>query len=212
MKPIARGRALPILIATAALVGAANLGAYAADGHPLLLGQANHATTSTTVSTTGRTPALTLKTSKKAPPLAVSSSKVVKRLNADRVDGLRAADLGSEAFTYRLPNGQSGVSIRVRHPGTYLISISAMLSLGTPAMCWIEEEPGTATTPEPITIYGTVIGGYNTVTGSTVATFGKEITDINFRCGGPFYSTAVSPSSLGMVRIPAHRVGHVESR
>src|SRR5262249_57941840 len=98
MRSYARGRTVPVLLGVAALVGAANLGAYAADGHPLLLGQENHAAATTTVAS-GRAPALTLKTSAKTPPLSVSSHKVVKNLNADRVDGRDAADLTTSVLT-----------------------------------------------------------------------------------------------------------------
>lgn len=51
-----RGRTLPVLLCTLALVGAANLGAYAASGQPLLLGHHNHASATTTLATSGRAP------------------------------------------------------------------------------------------------------------------------------------------------------------
>jgi hypothetical protein len=211
MTSYARGRTLPVLLAVAALVGAANLGAYAAAGHPLLLGQANHATATTTVSTTGRTPALTLKTSKKTPPLAVSSGKVVKHLNADRVDGLDAADLGSEAITYRLANGPTQASLKLPPPGTYLASISVELSDAAQGTCWIEElHHGNGIVP--ISIFGSVSGAYNTITGSTVFTLTKKIQDVNFRCLSPIYSTKVAPSTVTLVRIPVHRSGHIFTR
>lgn len=209
MKPITRGRTLPVLLATAALVGAANLGAYAAAGHPLLLGGHNSSPATTTLTNSGPGPALTLHSSKKDPPLAVSSGRVVKHLNADRVDGMNAGELATQATSYILPNGQTGVSIRVRRPGTFLISVSAVLSLSTPGQCWIEE-PDAATPVEPISIFGTAVGAFNTITGSTVATLGRRVGTINFRCTGPFSTTELNPSTLAMVRIPAHRVGHLE--
>ena len=148
MTSSARGRLLPVLLATAALVGAANLGAYAAAGHPLLLGAHNHAAATTTVTTRGRAPALTLHTSRKAPPLAVSSGRLVKHLNADRVDGLDAADLGSRAITYRLPAGPTGDCLRLPPPGTYLVTVSVTLAAADPNGCFLEEIGGAGERPD----------------------------------------------------------------
>jgi hypothetical protein len=210
MKPVARGRTLPVLLATTALVGAANLGAYAASGRPLLLGGHNSSPVTTTVTDTGSGPALTLRTSAKAPPLAVSSSKVVKHLNADRVDGLRAADLGAEAFTYLLPNGPTQAALKLPPRGTYLVTISAELSDSSQGQCWIEENGGVSVAP--ITIFGTVIGGYNTVTGSTVVSLTKKVAGLNFRCLSPISSTKINPSTVSLVRIATHRTGHIFTR
>jgi hypothetical protein len=210
MRSYARGRTLPVLLAVTALVGAANLGAYAADGHPLLLGQQNHAATTTTLTTTGRSPALSLNSSKEAPPLAVSSRKVIKNLNADRVDGRDAADLATSVVTYHLPNGPTQDPLKPPAPGTYLASISVMLSDATSGDCWIEYdgEPGI----EPISIFGVVQGAYNTVTGSTVLTIKKSVKQIDFRCLSPIYSTKLNPSTVSLVRIAAHHTGHLAAR
>ncbi len=88
-----RGRVLPVTLAAVVLVGGANLAAYAANGHPLLLGGKNSETKTATVTNTGKGAALSLNSSKKSPPLAVNSSKVVKHLNADKVGGKSATDL-----------------------------------------------------------------------------------------------------------------------
>jgi hypothetical protein len=205
-----RGRTVPVLLATAALVGAANLGAYAATGHPLLLGGQNHAATTTTVTTSGRAPALTLHTSKKAPPLAVSSDKRVKHLNADRVDGLDAADLGSRAITYRLPNGPTGDSLRLPPPGTYLMSVSVTLAAADPSGCFVEEIGGAAEVP--LSINGTVSGGLTTVSGSTVLTLSKKVQDLNFRCFSPIYDDKGYSSTVALVRIPTHAKGRILTR
>jgi hypothetical protein len=210
MKTITRGRTLPVLLATVALVGAANLGAYAATGRPLVLGGPNTESATTTVTNSGAGPALTLHTSRKSPPLAVSSGKVVKHLNADRVDGVDAADLGAEAFTYLLPNGPTQDSLKMPPRGTYLVTISAELSDSSQGQCWIEENGGVSVAP--ITIFGSVIGGYNTVTGSTVVSLTKKVTDMNFRCLSPIHSTKVNPSTVSLIRIATHRTGHIFSR
>lgn len=55
-----RGRTMPVLLAAVVLVGGLNVAAYAANGKPLLLGQTNEATKTTTVKTTGIGPALSL--------------------------------------------------------------------------------------------------------------------------------------------------------
>ena len=100
-----RGRVLPVALAAVVLVGGANLAAYAANGHPLLLGGSNSETKTASVSNTGKGPALSLHTSKKSPPLAVNSSKVVKHLNADKVGGKSAKDLQTQATTWTIPSG-----------------------------------------------------------------------------------------------------------
>jgi hypothetical protein len=201
----ARGRVLPVLIATVALVGAANLGAYAANGRPLLLGGHNSAHGTTTLTTTSKGPALTLHTPKKAPPLAVSSGKLVKRLNADRVDGRDASQLASAVTTYRLPDGPTQQALVLPKPGTYLISVSVTLSSGSISECWIEQ--GGPTGVDPLSIFGTVDGGYQTVTGSGVTTITAKTTGINFRCLAPIYSTTLSPSTISFISIPAHHAG-----
>lgn len=205
-----RGRVAPVLLAVAALVGAANLGAYAASGQPLLLGHRNHAAATTGLATTGRTPALTLRTSPKAPPLTVSSSKVVKHLNADRVDGQDAADLGARAITYELPNGPTSVSLKLPPAGTYLLTVSVTLSGPDADGCFLEEVGGPGVSP--IAINGTVDGAYTTVVGSTVFTLTKKVQDLNFRCFTPIYTTKTYTSTLGLVRLSAHRTGRLLSR
>ena len=101
-----RGRVLPVALAAVVLVGGANLAAYAANGHPLLLGGSNSETKTASVTNTGSGAALSLHTSKSSPPLAVNSSKVVKHLNADTVDGKqRRRPSPTNVFTYNVPGG-----------------------------------------------------------------------------------------------------------
>src|SRR6478609_3793615 len=94
-----RGRVLPVLAAAAVLVGGANLAAYAASGHPILLGGDNHAVGTTTVDNDGHGPAMMLKTRRDAPPLAVTSGRMVRHLNADLVDGLPGGSLRTRSWT-----------------------------------------------------------------------------------------------------------------
>jgi len=77
--------------------------AVAATGHGLILGKVNSASSTTTISRSGNGPALSLLTKSSQPPLTVSSSKLVKHLNADAVDGLHASSLQTSVLRYTLP-------------------------------------------------------------------------------------------------------------
>lgn len=94
-------RVLAVVTGAAVVVGAANLGAYAANGHPLLLGHGNGESRTASVANRGAGPALALTTRSDSPPLAVSSPAKVARLNADRVDGIDGGQVA--AYTYSLP-------------------------------------------------------------------------------------------------------------
>lgn len=111
-----------VLVATSA-----GQSAVAAVREGLTLGQANRAEGTTTLQSTGGGPALRLKSRGRAPALAVSNSRLVKKLNADRVDGLNAEDLAPP--TTRFVVARPGDSLRpfkglvVRLPrGTYLMT------------------------------------------------------------------------------------------
>lgn len=68
-------------------------GADAASGKPLILGRANSANATTTLSDTRSGPALKLSTaSSSTPALAVSNTAKIARLNADQLDGLNSTD------------------------------------------------------------------------------------------------------------------------
>lgn len=101
-----RGRTVPVLLAALLLVGGLNVAAYAATGKPLLLGRQNAADKTTTLANTGTGPALTLRSKPSAPPLKVSSTKKVARLNADQVDGLSGSELQTRTWTYTMPFGE----------------------------------------------------------------------------------------------------------
>ncbi len=97
-----RGRLLPALLAAAVLLLGANVTAYAATGKPLLLGKSNN-TTKTTTLASKRGPALSLRTAVTAPPMRVTSPRLVTRLNADQVDGYHASSLMTSSTVYRVP-------------------------------------------------------------------------------------------------------------
>jgi hypothetical protein len=150
-----RGRVLPVVAAAAVLVGGANLAAYAANGHPILLGGGNHAVGTTTVDNDGRGPAVMLRTRPGAPPLAVSSHHRVARLNADRIDGFHGTALRTRSWTYPV-GGDNDEGLIVKAfpdlpPGYYLASydvVAKLFSNGFPFTCWF-------TTPsQPKAVYG----------------------------------------------------------
>lgn len=101
---IANNRAVSVLVAAGVLVGVANIAAYAATGGPFKLGLTNKADQTSTLVNTGNGPALKLKTKPAAPPLAVTSSKKVARLNADSLDGLDSSRLTNRAYRFTFPN------------------------------------------------------------------------------------------------------------
>ena len=95
-------RLTAVLLTVVLLVGAANLGAFAATGGPLLLGKSNTASKTTTLKTTGSKAALSLKSKAGKAPLKVSNSTKVAKLNADLVDGLDGPALQNKSFVYNL--------------------------------------------------------------------------------------------------------------
>lgn len=141
--PLQRVRtALAVVGAAALLVAGADAVSYAATGDSLLLGKANKTTRTTTVQNTGSGPALTLRTRKNAPPLAVSSTKLVKKLNADSLDGLSAeavAPLVSRG-TIMAP-GQTFAAAGLRSftmpAGTYRVTLFGAITTETATDTWL---------------------------------------------------------------------------
>jgi hypothetical protein len=131
--PTRRGRLLPVLISALMLLGAANLGAFAATGAPLLLGKSNTANKTTKLKTTGNGPALKLKSRAGKAPFGVSNNTRIKKLNADLVDGLDGTALQTKAFRYNLAGTTTGSLIRFGLPGlpagSYLVTYSVTAQL-----------------------------------------------------------------------------------
>lgn len=135
-----RGRVLPVAVAALVLVGGANLAAYAANGRPLLLGHTNTESQPASVTNTGSGPALSLRTSRKSPPLAVTSSKTVKHLNADSVDGKGAAALQTQATTWSIPDGTTLLyQLNGLKPGRYLATVNVLLHATDTSACELDE-------------------------------------------------------------------------
>lgn len=91
-----------VLVALMLVVGADYV-ALAAGGSSFLLGKTNKTAKQTTLVRTGSGPALKLKTKPSAPPLKVTSKKMVKKLNADKLDGLDAVDFTSTVTAFQPP-------------------------------------------------------------------------------------------------------------
>lgn len=121
------------LLVALVLVTCADYAAFARTGQSLLLGRANFADKMTTLKRTTNGPALKLTTKNSAAaPFVTNATGKVARLNADRVDGLNAADLKTKAyvFTTDIPvaNPMASVSLTIPVPnGRYLVSYSAFM-------------------------------------------------------------------------------------
>ncbi len=167
-----RSRFLTVLIAAIVVVGGLNVAAYAATGGKFLLGKSNTANRTSTLTKTGNGPALSLKTKASAPPLKVSSSKRVARLNADTVDGKHAKSLQTRPSVYELPLIASTNRFTVYvdlNPGVYQVDYSVlanMSAIGATVNCfWNSTFEGS-----PVTTgygYGATFSSFSTSNSST---------------------------------------------
>ena len=140
MHNIVKNRILPVLAGAALVVGGLNVASYAATGHPLNLGGKNSEKRTTTLTNTGKGPALSLKSGRRAPALAVSNTKLVKHLNADLVDGQNAAALQTQATTWTIPPGSTlAYTLNGVQPGTYLAAVNVLLAASGPSECELDE-------------------------------------------------------------------------
>jgi hypothetical protein len=140
MHTIVKNRVLPVLAGAAVVVAGLNVASYAANGHPLTLGGKNTESRTTTVANSGKGAALSLRSGKKSPSLAVSSSALVTHLNADLVDGKNGADLQTRATTWTIPAGTSvSFTLGGLTPGTYLASFSVVLGDTKTSQCELDE-------------------------------------------------------------------------
>ncbi len=162
-----QNRILPVLAGAAVVVAGLNAASYAANGHPLTLGAKNTESRTTTVATSGKGAALSLQSSRKSPSLAVSSSALVARLNADQVDGKHATDLQTQATTWTIPAGTTvSYTLNGLAPGTYLASFSILLGAAQTSQCELDEE-GAAV----VNAFGPNRGGaFSMVNGSGILT------------------------------------------
>jgi hypothetical protein len=121
------------------LITALDWAAAAATGRPAILGHWNQAGHTTTIKNTAKGPALSLR-SAKGPALAVNNGKRVKRLNADKLDGLTGSDYKTNRntiFQWSVATHTGGFTqaIPAQPAGSYLASFSVQLNgaAGDPA-------------------------------------------------------------------------------
>jgi hypothetical protein len=130
---VTRSALVATLSSAALLVVGLDYTTYAVTGDSLLLGRANHADGVTTLARHASGPALSLESrGHTAPSLRVSSSARVKRLNADLLDGMHAAQLAPRTVSYHAGARGDTVSgggfwrVKVR-PGAYQVTFKAFV-------------------------------------------------------------------------------------
>ncbi len=121
------------------LLTALDWAASAATGRAFVLGRWNQADHTTTLKNTAQGPALDLRT-KKGPALKVNNSKRIKKLNADKLDGLSVEDYKTNrntiyAWSVASHTGGFTQAIPPQAPGSYLITFDVQLTgaAGDPA-------------------------------------------------------------------------------
>lgn len=111
--------AVAVLSAAALLTVGADAVSYAATGHSVLLGKSNTASRSTTITNNGSGPRSRSGPGKRSPSLSVTSSKLVKHLNAERLGDLKVNQVAPT--TTRLRTGTAGAPMPV--PNLYEVSV-----------------------------------------------------------------------------------------
>ncbi len=135
--------------------------AMAATGKPLILGKVNKSGKTTTVKSSNGA-ALSLKTRAGQPPLVVNQGTKVPNLNADRVDGKSASQLGVRTRTARFTFTENGVEslthiISNVKAGTYLVNYSMFLevSAAVTGYCYLSNNEGYAAFASSPSLQGT---------------------------------------------------------
>jgi hypothetical protein len=123
--------ALTALAVGLVLLTALDYAASAATGRSMVLGHWNQADHKTVLKNTKQGVALDLRT-KNGPVLKVNNSKRIKKLNADRVDGLNASQLRASRQNIYLwgtasHTGGFSQAVPAQAPGSYLMSYSIQL-------------------------------------------------------------------------------------
>jgi hypothetical protein len=120
------------------LLAALDWAAAAATGRPAILGHWNQADRTTTIKNTGKGAALDLRA--KGPALKVHNSKRVKKLNADKLDGLTGSDYKTNrntVYQWSVASHTGGFTqaIPAQKPGSYLITFNVQMNgaAGDPA-------------------------------------------------------------------------------
>lgn len=119
------------LAIVAVLVMATDYIAMAATGKPLILGQVNKSGKTTTIQSS-KGAALKLKVDSDKPPLKVNSSTMVKKLNAAKVGGMSASQLGIQTSVQEFKFTANDVTsvtavLQTPSPGTYEVHYQAWM-------------------------------------------------------------------------------------
>ena len=114
------------------LLAALDWAASAATGRAFVLGRWNQADHTTTLKNTAQGPALDLR-SKKGPALKVNNGKRIKKLNADKLDGLTGKSYKANrntiyAWSVTAHTGGFTQAIPTQAPGSYLITFDVQLA------------------------------------------------------------------------------------
>jgi hypothetical protein len=185
------------LAVVALLVMATDYVAIAATGKPVILGKLNTAG-KTTIIKSGSGPALKLVTKPGKPPLAVKRSVLVKKLNADKVDGKSASQLGvrAQVHTFEMDSGSTTFVERTFTDvpaGTYIASFDVWLYLddNVGGFCYFNPGPGSqgnaSFAPHPL--------GFAPISATTLMKL-DETTDVDLSCSFTA-STPVSTYQTG---------------
>ncbi len=113
------------------LLAALDWAAAAATGRSAILGHWNQADRTTTIKNTAKGPALDLRA--KGAALAVNNSKRVKKLNADKLDGMSSSDFKTNRntlyqWTVATHTGGFTQAIPAQAVGSYLITFSVQMN------------------------------------------------------------------------------------
>jgi hypothetical protein len=180
---ISQGMAAGAIAVLSLTVGAVGI-ATAANGGSLLLGRANHATSTTTLTNSTGT-ALSLVAGNGKPPLRVNSKTLVKNLNAERLDGLTASSFGATASV-----GESNGTIAEGVPST-VTDLPAPTGSGTTFAYRPVLLAATNTLPTGVYVANATALGYGSLCWiNTTATFGHE--DFGDSSSTSFTSVSVS--------------------
>lgn len=167
------------------LVMATDYVAIAATGKPVILGKLNTAG-KTTIIKSSKGPALKLVTKPGKPPLAVKRSVLVKKLNADKVDGMSASDLGvrTQVYSIEVPNATRSnfvMTIPDVQAGTYLATMDGWIYAPAGSVHCYLRVPGGLDRPQDY-VEDSALGFYAISASGVVAV--STAGDLTVRCQG----------------------------
>lgn len=153
--------------------------AEAATGHSFILGRHNYANALTILQRTTAGAPLSLVAKAGSAPLAVNTTKVVTRLNADLVDGKNAIDLQTRPIRYVIPAlaSETARSVMVLNSvphGIYQASFNIVATSsvsGTQVNCYLSTDKDAGSGDNQLTAYGSTFLTYSTANSSGIVDF-----------------------------------------